>query len=76
MTEGLYSASAGKRKAVATHGINYTYVCDVFAGADRPEIFRVGVPFPFPEQLCCGCGHEVMGARAKFEKNVKQVKRV
>ena len=49
---GTYStAEAGKRKAVATHGINYTYVCDVFAGADRPEIFRVGVPFPFPEQL-------------------------
>ncbi len=41
----------GKRKAVATHGINYTYVCDVFEGDDRPEILRVGVPFPFPEQL-------------------------
>ncbi|MBQ1576029.1 MAG: DUF951 family protein, partial [Oscillospiraceae bacterium] len=24
---------------------------------------------------CRGCGHEVMGARGKFEKNVRQVRR-
>lgn len=40
-----------KKKAIATHGINYTYVCDVFDGKDRPQILRVGVPFPFPDRL-------------------------
>ncbi|MBR5429317.1 MAG: DUF951 family protein, partial [Firmicutes bacterium] len=24
---------------------------------------------------CRGCGHEVMGARSKFEKNIRQVTR-
>ena len=24
---------------------------------------------------CTGCGHELMGPRSKFEKNVKQVQR-
>ena len=24
---------------------------------------------------CCGCGHEVMGPRSKFEKNIRQVSR-
>ena len=36
------------------------------------QVLRIGADFKL---RCCGCGHEVMGARAKFEKNVKQVKR-
>ena len=24
---------------------------------------------------CLGCGHEVMGVRGRFEKNVRQIKR-
>ena len=39
------------RKAIATHGINYTYVTDAFGDASRPEILRIAVPFPFPEDL-------------------------
>lgn len=39
------------RKAVATHGINYTYVTDVFDDAGHPEILRIATPFPFPEEL-------------------------
>ena len=36
------------------------------------QVLRIGADFKL---RCCGCGHEVMGARTKFEKNVKQVKR-
>ena len=44
--------SSKSRRAVATHGINYTYVLDAFdAASSRPEILRVAVPFPFPEEL-------------------------
>ncbi len=39
------------RRAIATHGINYTYVMDVFEGKEHPEILKVAVPFPFPEEL-------------------------
>ena len=39
----------GSRRGVATHGINFSYTMDA-AGADRPRIFRVATPFPFPEQ--------------------------
>ena len=39
------------RRAIATHGINYTYVLDSFEETSRPEILRVAVPFPFPEDL-------------------------
>ena len=39
------------RRAIATHGINYTYVLDAFEEDCRPEILRVGIPFPFPEEL-------------------------
>ena len=40
-----------KRRAIATHGINYTYVTDVFDDAKHPEILRIATPFPFPEEL-------------------------
>ena len=36
------------------------------------EVLRIGADFKL---RCRGCGHEVMGARAKFEKSVRQVKR-
>ena len=36
------------------------------------EITRVGMDVKL---RCTGCGHEVMGARSKFEKNVKQIER-
>ena len=44
---------AGDRmgKGIATHGINFTYVEDSLGGDDRPQILRVGTPFPFPDQL-------------------------
>ncbi len=50
---GSRAAGEGRirRKAIATHGINYTYVLDAFHGASRPEILRIAVPFPFPEEL-------------------------
>ena len=35
-------------------------------------VLRTGADFKL---RCLGCGHEIMGARAKFEKNVKQVRR-
>ena len=36
------------------------------------EVLRIGADFKL---RCCGCGHEVMGARSKFERNVKAVLR-
>ena len=49
---GAYKEDSAKaRKAIATHGINYTYVLDAFDETSRPEILRVAVPFPFPEDL-------------------------
>ncbi len=41
-------------------------------GASRWEVLRIGADFKL---RCCGCGHEVMGPRSKFEKNVRQVQR-
>ncbi len=36
------------------------------------EVLRVGADFRL---RCRGCGHEVMGPRAKFEKNVRHIAR-
>ena len=41
-------------------------------GSNEWEVMRIGVDFVI---RCCGCGHEVMGPRSKFEKNVRQVHR-
>ena len=41
-------------------------------GSRRWEVLRIGADFKL---RCCGCGREVMGARSKFEKNIRQVKR-
>ena len=35
-------------------------------------VLRVGADFRL---RCLGCGREVMGPRAKFEKSVRQIKR-
>jgi hypothetical protein len=41
-------------------------------GETRWEVLRIGADFRL---RCLGCGREVMGPRAKFEKNVKSVLR-
>ena len=41
-------------------------------GSKEWEVLRIGADFKL---RCLGCGHEVMGQRAKFEKQVKAVKR-
>jgi len=39
-------------------------------GSKRFEVLRVGMDFKIK---CCGCGHEVMVARSKITKNIKNV---
>lgn len=41
-------------------------------GSDRWTVLRIGADFRL---RCQGCGHEVMGPRSKFEKNVRRVER-
>ena len=41
-------------------------------GSREWEVLRAGADFKL---RCCGCGREVMGARTKFEKNVREVRR-
>ena len=41
-------------------------------GENRWLVLRIGMDFKL---RCLGCGHEVMGARAKFEKNIKKIDR-
>ena len=41
-------------------------------GEKRWLVLRTGADFRLK---CLGCGHEVMGARSKFEKNIRQVRR-
>ncbi len=41
-------------------------------GSNQWEVLRIGADFKL---RCKGCGHEVMGSRSKFEKNVKQISR-
>lgn len=41
-------------------------------GSKEWKVLRTGADFKLK---CMGCGHEVMGARANFEKNIKQVRR-
>ena len=40
-------------------------------GSKEFEVLRIGVDFRIK---CTGCGHEVMVARSKIEKNIKQIK--
>lgn len=39
-----------KKIGIATHGVNYAYTSDAFAGGDHPRVLRVATPFPFPEK--------------------------
>jgi len=41
-------------------------------GECRWEVLRIGADLKL---RCLGCGHEVMGARSRFEKNIKLVGR-
>ena len=41
-------------------------------GSARWQVMRTGADFKL---RCLGCGREVMGARAKFERNIKNVDR-
>lgn len=41
-------------------------------GSDRWQVLRIGMDFKLK---CLGCGHEVMGPRNKFEKNIRSVER-
>lgn len=41
-------------------------------GEKRWQVLRIGADFKL---RCLGCGHEVMGARSKFKKNIRNVER-
>ena len=41
-------------------------------GEKRWQVLRIGADFKL---RCLGCGHEGMGARSKFEKNIRGVER-
>ena len=41
-------------------------------GSDRWLVKRTGADFRL---RCCGCGHEVMGPRSRFERSVRAVER-
>ena len=41
-------------------------------GSKEGLVLRTGADFRL---RCLGCGHEVMGPRSQFEKNIRQVRR-
>ena len=41
-------------------------------GSTRWQVTRTGADFKL---RCLGCGREVMGARSKFERNIKTIDR-
>ncbi len=41
-------------------------------GSREWQVLRIGADFKL---RCCGCGHEVMGPRNKFERHVRQITR-
>jgi len=41
-------------------------------GSAEWRVTRIGADF---KMVCAGCGHEIMIARSKAEKNIKAVKR-
>ena len=41
-------------------------------GSKEWEVLRIGADFRL---RCLGCGHEVFGPRAKFEKRVRDIRR-
>ena len=42
-------------------------------GSARWQVTRTGADFKL---RCLGCGREVMGARSKFERNIKNIDRM
>ncbi len=36
------------------------------------QVLRIGADF---KMKCVGCGHEIMSARSKIEKNIKKIER-
>ena len=41
-------------------------------GEKRWQVLRIGADFKL---RCLGCGHEIMGAWSKFEKQIKAIER-
>ena len=41
-------------------------------GSREWEVTRIGADLKL---RCLGCGHEIMGTRAKLEKSIKEIKR-
>ena len=41
-------------------------------GEKRWQVLRIGADFKL---RCLGCGHEILGARSKFEKQIKAIER-
>ncbi len=41
-------------------------------GSNQWSVLRIGADF---KMKCLGCGHEIMTARAKIEKNIKKITR-
>ena len=41
-------------------------------GSSQWKVLRIGMDFRIK---CMGCGHEVMAARGKIEKNIKKILR-
>lgn len=41
-------------------------------GEKRWQVLRTGMDFKL---RCLGCGHEVMGQRSKFERNIRSIVR-
>lgn len=39
-------------------------------GSSEWKILRTGMDF---RAKCCGCGHEILVPRKKFEKNIKKI---
>ena len=41
-------------------------------GGNIFDVLRIGADFKL---RCCGCGHEVMAPRQKFERQIKKIER-
>ena len=47
----ISAKDSSSRKAIATHGISYTYAMEALRDKAAPAVLKVSTPFPFPEQL-------------------------
>ena len=41
----------GKKIGIASQGISWSLLCDALDGENRPRLFKIGTPFPFPDEL-------------------------